>query len=188
MKLTKYLYLGLIAIGIALSGCNSTSGTDNGMGDPSTHLPTAGSGLDDPNNRLGPGGLGRPGAGLPGSADDWTRLNWTFPSVHFAYDKFDISTADKAKLDQVANYLNQHPEVCVIIEGNCDERGSAEYNRGLGERRALAVQKYLSSAKIADNRFKTISYGSERPVALGHDEASWAKNRRADLCPAIPKK
>jgi peptidoglycan-associated lipoprotein len=186
MKLTKYLYLGLIAVGVALSGCSST---DDGMDTTGKHGTGGPGGLGaDSNDPFGPGGFGKSGQGLKGGGlDDWERLNWKFPSVYFAYDKFDIGTAEKAKLDQVANYLNQHPEVCVIIEGNCDERGSAEYNRGLGERRALAVQKYLASAKISDDRFKTISFGSERPAVEGHNEAAWSKNRRDDLVPAKKK-
>lgn len=185
MKLTKYLYLGLIALGIALSGCSST---DENMDSTGKHTGTGIGG--DPNNPFLPGSQTGPGKGLgQGGVEDWERIpGLNFPSVYFAFDKFNIGTAEKAKLDQVANYLNQHPEVYVIIEGNCDERGSAEYNRGLGERRALAVREYLASAKIADNRFKTISYGSERPAVEGHNEAAWSKNRRADLVPARPRK
>ncbi len=105
----------------------------------------------------------------------------TLPTVYFAYDQSTIGTTEQAKLEQVANILLQKKDVNLIIEGNCDERGSIEYNRALGERRALAVKSYLAKLGITDARMKTMSYGSERPAVQGHDEAAWAKNRRADL-------
>jgi peptidoglycan-associated lipoprotein len=69
----------------------------------------------------------------------------------------------------------------VRIEGNCDERGSREYNLALGQRRAEAVKKIMTVLGVSDGRIETISFGEEKPVAMGHDEAAWAKNRRADI-------
>ncbi|RME87720.1 MAG: peptidoglycan-associated lipoprotein Pal, partial [Zetaproteobacteria bacterium] len=91
--------------------------------------------------------------------------------------------------DAWVKYLADHPEVKVRVEGNCDERGTREYNLGLGQRRADSVKNYLTSHGIAPNRIETISYGEERPVCTEHNEACWAQNRRADIrlncpCPA----
>jgi peptidoglycan-associated lipoprotein len=115
----------------------------------------------------------------------WTPIpGKTLPTVYFAFDQSSVGTSQIPKLEATANYLKQHQDVGVIIEGNCDERGSAEYNIGLGEKRALAVRDYLDQLGVPANRMQTISYGSERPANPGHDEAAWLKNRRANLVPA----
>ncbi len=85
----------------------------------------------------------------------------------------------KAVLDRKVDFLRRYPKVSVTIEGHCDERGTNDYNLALGERRANAAWQYLVNSGIEPSRLNMISYGEERPVALGHDEASWAKNRRA---------
>ena len=116
------------------------------------------------------------------SENEWKPIpGISLPPIYFSYDKENIGTSEKRKLDQVANYLNSNPEIGLIIEGNCDERGSLEYNRSLGERRAIAVKDYLVSSGIATERLRTISYGEEKPVATGTGEAVFSKNRRADL-------
>ncbi|MCP4178140.1 MAG: peptidoglycan-associated lipoprotein Pal [bacterium] len=123
---------------------------------------------------------------LPNRPDhQWTPIpGKTFPTVYFAFDQFSIGTSQIAKLEATANYLKQHQDIGVIIQGNCDERGSAEYNIGLGERRALAVRDYLGKLGVPDSRMQTISYGSERPADTAHNESAWLKNRRANLVPA----
>ncbi|MEK9179264.1 MAG: OmpA family protein, partial [Patescibacteria group bacterium] len=92
--------------------------------------------------------------------------------------------SEQAKLEQVANYLLPNQTVNLIIEGHCDERGSVEYNRSLGERRAISVRDYLAKLGVPDTRMQTISYGEERSAVSGSDESAWAKNRRAELIPA----
>ena len=87
--------------------------------------------------------------------------------------------ADAAALRSQAQWLLRYPQKRARIEGNCDERGTRDYNLALGERRANAAKNYLVSLGVDASRLTTISYGKERPVALGSDEASWAKNRRA---------
>ena len=84
-----------------------------------------------------------------------------------------------AKLQRQAQYFNQYPSVTFTIEGHADERGTREYNLALGERRANSAKNYLVSLGIPASRIRTISYGKERPVALGSNEAAWAQNRRA---------
>ena len=97
----------------------------------------------------------------------------------FAFDSSALSAEATAALDTQANWLRNHPETNVIVQGYCDERGTREYNLALGERRANAVKQYLVSQGIAEHRISTISYGKERPAVFGSNEAAWAQNRRA---------
>ncbi|MBL45282.1 peptidoglycan-associated lipoprotein Pal [Erythrobacter sp. SN021] len=99
--------------------------------------------------------------------------------VYFDTDRFNIDTEDQTKLQRQAQYFSQYPQVSFTIEGHADERGTRDYNLALGERRANAAKNYLVSIGIPANRIRTVSYGKERPVALGSNEAAWAQNRRA---------
>ncbi len=99
--------------------------------------------------------------------------------VFFDLDAYTLRDDARSALDSDARLLRDNPGVKVIIEGHCDERGTDEYNQALGERRAQAAKDYLIQAGIAASRLQTISYGKERPFDPGHDEAAWAKNRRA---------
>ena len=99
--------------------------------------------------------------------------------IYFDFDKYDLRTDARGILDRKAAFLNQNSSVRSQIEGHCDERGTNEYNRALGERRADAAKMYLTTAGISPARLSTISYGEERPVDPGHNEAAWARNRRA---------
>jgi len=98
--------------------------------------------------------------------------------IYFDFDKYDLRTDARATLDRKASFLNQNSSVRVQIEGHTDDRGTAEYNLALGERRANAAKQYLTTAGISAGRLSTISYGEERPLDPGHNEAAWAKNRR----------
>jgi peptidoglycan-associated lipoprotein len=98
--------------------------------------------------------------------------------VHFGFDRYDIHPAEAKVLESNARWLKQSRDL-VLIEGHCDERGTSEYNLALGERRAASVMNYLVSYGIAAHRITIVSYGKERPQCTGHDEACWAKNRRA---------
>lgn len=101
--------------------------------------------------------------------------------VFFDFDKYDIRPDQEATLKAQAQWLAEFPNASVVVEGHCDERGTREYNLALGERRANAVKNYLVALGVDAARLETISYGKERPVALGSDEASWAQNRRGVL-------
>jgi peptidoglycan-associated lipoprotein len=107
-------------------------------------------------------------------------------TIHFAYDKSAIRSQEQSKLDAVADYLKNHAAVAVRVEGNCDERGTEEYNRSLGERRALAARERLVQAGIDPSRVDIITYGKDKPVDQGHDEAAFAKNRRDDFVVLTP--
>jgi peptidoglycan-associated lipoprotein len=102
-------------------------------------------------------------------------------TVYFEFDQATLSDLAKDTLVRNADWLRTNPDVRVQVEGNADERGTAEYNLALGERRAESVKSYLSSLGIDGNRLAPISYGEERPVDPGHNEDSWAKNRRVDF-------
>ncbi len=117
--------------------------------------------------------------GLNASSLDDLNRNSPLKPVFFALDSSDIDPAGKVSLDEDAAVLKQHPTWAVTIEGHCDERGTAEYNLALGDRRAAAAVSYLRSLGIANDRMKTVSYGKEFPFDAGHDEAAWSKNRRA---------
>jgi len=98
--------------------------------------------------------------------------------LFFDYDKSNIRDDQKAVLNENVGWLKANAGAKALVEGHCDERGTAEYNLGLGERRAKAVKDYLIAAGIAADRVSTISYGKERPFVLGHDESAWKWNRR----------
>ena len=115
---------------------------------------------------------------VPGSQADFL-AKVSSDRVFFDLDQYDVDAEDRATLESQSAWLKQYPNVRVTIEGHADERGTREYNLALGERRANAAKNYLASLGIAEGRISTISYGKERPDALGSDETSWARNRRA---------
>ena len=99
--------------------------------------------------------------------------------VYFDYDKYNLQAESRQVLEKQAAWLKENATVKVVIEGHADERGTREYNLALGERRANSVKDYLLALGIAENRIDTISYGKERSVAKGSNEAAWAQNRRS---------
>ena len=107
------------------------------------------------------------------------RVSSYLKPAFFDYDKADLRPDARDVLAANAAWLRSHSTVAFTIEGHCDERGTAPYNLALGDRRANAAKEYLVSLGIDAGRVKTVSYGKERPFATGHDEDSWAKNRRA---------
>jgi len=113
---------------------------------------------------------------VPGSKENF--VSEVGDRVFFGYDKSDLTIDSQSTLDRQAAWLQKFPSVRVAIEGHCDERGTREYNLALGERRANAVKDYLVARGVDGGRVSTISYGKEKPVALGNDKASWGQNRR----------
>jgi peptidoglycan-associated lipoprotein len=100
-------------------------------------------------------------------------------TIYFETDRYNVDTQDAAALQAQAQYFARYPQITFTIEGHADERGTREYNIALGERRANAAKAYLVSLGVDANRIAVVSYGKERPVALGSDEGAWAQNRRA---------
>ncbi len=99
--------------------------------------------------------------------------------VYFETDSSSLTDADRVTLDRQIAWLNRYPMIRLVIEGHADERGTREFNLALGDRRAQAVKNYFTDHGIAAGRLRTISYGKERPVAMGSNETAWAQNRRA---------
>ena len=102
-------------------------------------------------------------------------------TVHFAFDSAAVLSKEQDKIVIVSEKLKSDPAALLIIEGHCDERGTEEYNRSLGERRALALREALANAGIDAQRIRTISYGKDKPADTGHDESAWSKNRRGEF-------
>ncbi len=115
---------------------------------------------------------------VPGSQEDFL-ATVSSDRVYFDTDRYNIDSADMATLQSQAQWLMQYPNVRVTIEGHADERGTRDYNLALGERRANSAKNYLVSLGIPATRITTVSYGKERPVAMGSNESAWAQNRRA---------
>jgi peptidoglycan-associated lipoprotein len=108
-------------------------------------------------------------------------------TVYFAFDRSELNPEERPKVEHVANYLRSNPSFQVEIEGHCDERGTTEYNRALGERRALAVRESLINLGIAPSRIATISFGEDKPAVLGFDEWAFSQNRRGEFVLLRPK-
>ena len=109
-------------------------------------------------------------------------------TVYFDFDSSVIKASEKPKAAAVADYLKANKGKAVRVEGNCDERGTEEYNRSLGERRALALREELIRLGIGPTEVDTISYGKDKPAAQGHDESAWKQNRRDDFVVLTPPK
>lgn len=130
------------------------------------------------------GHAGRPDEDRP-RADAAAReaAEWVFVNEHvrFGFDSSLLSDEARQVLRGKAGYLRANPAVRATVEGHCDDRGTDAYNIGLGERRAESVKEFLVALGVGTDRLSTVSYGKGRPVAAGHDEASWARNRRAQF-------
>ncbi len=163
--------LPLLGVLLIVAGCESTgedTASMNTSGSAAT-MPSSGGDSNVTSNQMaGP---------KPGTQEDLA-VN-VGDRVYFGFDKFDLSGEARTTLQKQAVWLRRYPSVTVSVEGHTDERGTREYNLALGERRANAVRDYLAALGVDPSRIKTISYGKERPVALGSNEDAWAKNRRA---------
>ena len=102
-------------------------------------------------------------------------------SVYYEFDKSEVRPDARGLIEANARYLREHPNVSVRVEGNADERGSAEYNLALGQRRAEAVSRTLKVLGVSESRIEAVSFGKEKPKNAGHDESSWSENRRSDI-------
>jgi peptidoglycan-associated lipoprotein len=161
LKLSQILALSALAASLALAGCTTPKEAAN------TPPPSNGGGYSAP---------GPSSTIVPGSAED-LRVN-VGDTVHFAYNEYTIEDNDKATLQRQAAWLAKYPSIRVVVEGDCDERGTREYNLALGARRANAVKEYLVSLGVSASRIDTISYGKEHPVCSESTEDCWAQNRR----------
>ena len=198
MKSTKLTYLLAIvmAMSFAATGCKKKPTT------PLTVLPDGRIGQrTDPDPRTLPGGDPvKPDApvdstgGHPLPTDinpdamNNERAALAAHTVHFDYDSIAIRSGERANVEAVASFMKgAAPNVALLVEGHCDERGTEEYNRALGERRALALRDALISSGADANRIVTRSYGKDRKISTGNDAASHAKNRRGEFVVLTPK-
>lgn len=164
-KIVKILFLTVLAGSVTfLSGCRSNKPDADLYGDDNMY-----GGMIIEDDVL----LNADNMDLPMDGD-----RSMFEPVYFAYDSSQVSPAEAAKVEAVAQYLNQNSGGGVIIEGHGDERGSREYNLALGERRAMAVRDYLVSLGVDAAAIQTKSLGEEMPANPGHDESAWSQNRR----------
>ena len=163
--------------GTNLNGSNSGTVADNGnnnSGDADLNSLANNNGNNGNDSGVGQWGANK---GLSPYDDFGTPISGlSFNPVYFRFDQSAIASSEYSKLDQIAAYLNANPGTGVVIEGHCDAKGSDEYNRGLGERRALAAKDYLTRKGIADFRIRTVSYGEEKPA--GNDDSL---NRRDEF-------
>ena len=197
MKIMKMIYPLAFALAITLA----TTGCHNHKAMKVTPIPDGRTGnLGDTGggNTLPPGGAMNPDNGINGNGipvanatdfDNMTedRAALAAYTVHFAYDSAAIKSSEQANLQSVAAELSKDANAKLLIEGNCDERGTEEYNRSLGERRSLAAREALAKLGIDPSRVRTISYGKDKPTDTGHDEAAWKANRRDEFVLLHPK-
>ena len=181
---------------LVATGCHSisvdedlTSPVPEANPDPTGFNARGGDGFDIPKN---PGDIpgnsnwvdpdklndGKSGADADGwvPVDPENRLG--MPVIYFAYDSDVLVASETANLDKIAAYLKQHSDLGLLIEGHCDSRGTDEYNRALGERRANAIRAYLAKQGVPDANMKTISYGKDKPAVEGSGDSVWRQNRR----------
>ena len=104
-----------------------------------------------------------------------------FVPVYFGFDASNLAASELTKIEAVAQHLKDNADRVVIVEGNCDERGSNEYNISLGDLRAISIRDYMATLGIAGDRIQTKSYGEEKPAVSGSGESAWAKNRRGEF-------
>lgn len=164
--MTKTLAIAaLLALGACSSGVKLDDASKSGAG-------TGGSATD-----------GRAVAPVDVSRDPLNDPNGPLAkrSVYFDFDSYTVKSDYQSVLSAHAQYLNANKSRKVLIQGNTDERGTSEYNLALGQKRAEAVRRSLNSLGVADSQLEAVSLGKEKPKALGHDEAAWAENRRADI-------
>ena len=134
-------------------------------------------------------GAPKPLAGLEQFEDrEMDREAFKADTVYFDFDKSAVKPAEAPKIETVVDYLKKNPNDALLIEGHCDERGTEEYNRALGERRALALRDLAIKLGLDAERVRTISYGEDHAADPGHNDAAWAKNRRGEFVRLLPKK
>lgn len=171
--ITKFLCYGIVSV--LLSACHSMSSSHGDYGR------VEGGGYPDGAQSYAAGSRGGIyGQNMQLSASELRDLRNTI-IFHFGFDRDDVNTDDINAIIAHGVYLADHPNVRVTLEGHTDQRGSREYNVGLGERRDKSVKELLIMNGASPNQIKMVSYGQEKPIAFGHDEASYAKNRRVKI-------
>lgn len=203
MKMTKLVF----PLALALAATLATTGCKHG---PNKITPLPGQRAAQVGDSSGPGTTLPPGGSMTGGETTGTGVTTTTGgggtadlgmfegmikdpaalasyTVHFAFDSAVVKKGEQSNISAVASALAANANDKLLIEGNCDERGTEEYNRALGERRALSLREALAKAGVDPSRIRTISYGKDKPADPGHDESAWSKNRRGDFILLHPK-
>ena len=186
MKFSMMMAVFAVALSFAVSGCKYSSlnngkgagaGAGAGLG-AAEGAEISTTGLDEAQD----GDLSDAGVGGRPFEEYCTRCtDVEFAPVYFGFDSTVVPQGEIGKIDAVAQHLADNANRVVVVEGNCDERGSNEYNMALGENRAGIIRNYLVQSGIDASRIQTRSYGEEKPAVDGHDEGAWAMNRRGDF-------
>jgi peptidoglycan-associated lipoprotein len=169
-----------------IAGCGTTSedpqGTTGAAVSDAGRAGGARPGASAPGGPIARIDMTKPGASAMGEADPKVKAGiLARRSIYYDYDQFDIKDEYRGMVEAHAKYLRENPAARVLIQGNADERGSREYNVGLGQRRSDNVKKMMVLLGARDNQIESVSLGEEKPQAEGHNESAWAKNRRSDI-------
>ena len=183
----------ILVAAAALAACEGTAGTveddTEAASQATTGVSTSGTGDDSVSSTgtviVGTDATGVSGTGTPGAfqghpLDDPTG-ELAARTIYFDYDSSEVPDSELASIEAHARYLSERSGASITLEGHGDERGSREYNIALGERRAVAVRQLMTLLGAADPQIHTISYGEERPAAVGHDDSAWKLNRRVEI-------
>jgi peptidoglycan-associated lipoprotein len=177
-SMRKIIYLILFSITLCfVVSCGTTRDTEEIEGEIATEMDT---GMMAEESVVQTSGIGDE-SNLVGSDVGPSRGSLNTRSFYFAFDSYTLNPKDMSVVKKHAQYLLNHPNAHVVIEGNTDVRGSREYNIGLGHRRANAVADVLKLSGVKSSQVRTLSYGEERPIALGHTEEAYRLNRRSDI-------
>jgi len=181
-----YLVVPLLVLTLFLVGCPKRPAGTGALAPAPSATPAPPAGPAGPAASAGqPGRPGQAGQAAPGSMVRPGDFSPTpnLKTIYFDFDKYNLRDDARRMLDVNAEILRSNSDMNILIEGHCDERGTDEYNLALGERRGQAAREYLVRLGIDASRINVLSYGEERPVAPGHDEESWALNRRGEFVP-----
>jgi peptidoglycan-associated lipoprotein len=207
MKIVNFAppLLLVMALSVAITGCKKTPVSPTPIFTKGTTGPTGSQPgpLENPGPTVPPGPDTRstqvPGPGTGGNQQNALgpreELNNYYldrdvfkqDTVYFEFDRYNVRPGELPKLKSVADYMKGQPSFKVLIEGHCDERGTPEYNRALGERRALSIREALIQLGLSGDRVQTVSFGEDKPADPGHNDAAWAKNRRGEFVLMKPK-
>ena len=177
MKFSTILAVFAVGLAVVSTGCKYDKAGKGGAG-----AGGAGTGSDINGQDISSQEGSISGASEGKFEDLYTRCtDVNFAPVYFGFDSTVVPQGELGKIDAVAQHLTAKTDRVVVVEGNCDERGSSEYNMSLGENRAIIIRNYLVQSGITADRIQTRSYGAEKPAVDGHDESAWAKNRRGEF-------
>ena len=190
----RHLRVVLVFAGAAvLAACEGTMGTmddvqagstaqdggvsTSGVGDGSI----SGTGVPDADTATATAGVDGASDGFQKHPLDDPKSTLANRTIYFEYDSSRVLESERAAIEAHARHLSEHPGASITLEGHADERGTREYNIALGEERAIAIRQLMTLLGAAGQQIRTISYGEERPVAVGHDESAWRLNRRVEI-------